>query len=691
VLERRYLALAAVSAVLAVAIAIGVWRLRLRRKIRRVVIKFDKGKAVEAKVGGLPEPPRRRKSWTRDDDRDLGSTAAGGGGPVSLGARKNSGLGRARRQRGRPPSPGRYANVVLTNDTYNRSSFLDLDRPLAPESIVKVVISIGRLDPRSAVVDSQRFPDELFATDAWLRVLVTSTDFAVTGDAGGWTGWTSRRHAAVEKPFLLPADGSPARTADGLSFLEFWLAASDEVGEARARISYYFRDALVQSQLLVASVGGETGSVVVRTDYTASALLDDLGAIPDVPRVSLLVNDGPGDSHTLVLRPPTSTTPPDGTRAVPFRLSDSDVRSILVKLRSELTFRVSGTYQRSKDDLIKDLRALAPIGRALHQLLVAHGGRDVVAELYGPPPRPILHIGRPAGVHFNPPWNYVYDIVLRDEIPVKKLPVCPLVEDWDEQSPLVPEPADVCPRAADVDHRKSLLCPFGFWGVSQTLEAPASSRDTNTAIEMRPGAVIPVGETQEVDADALSKHLATLKGVFEARFGQVMLKRGRSRHEIEALLAPDQPLVYFYCHGHKERPNSPDTWLGVGRKEFIKAGDFTDWVTQRLPVKIWDKVRPLVVINACHSLDVLPETFLSYVDAFVGSGTAVGVIGTEVKVPQTLAMRWAETFFEALTRQDGRADKALQAANFHFLAAGNLFGLVYTAHCWAHLSLVAAA
>jgi hypothetical protein len=561
---------------------------------------------------------------------------------------------------------------------------------LEPRSIAKVSVSIGALDRWSAVRAPRRFPDELFATDVWLRVLVTSTDFAVTGDADARTSWTSRRHAAVEKPFLLPADGSPARTADGVPFLEFWLAASDEVGEARARISYYFRDALVQSQLLVASVGGETGSVVVRTDYTASALLDDLGAIPDVPRVSLLVNDGPRGSHTLVLRPPTSTTPPDETRAVPFTLDDSGVRSILVRLRSELSARMPRTYQRSKDDLIKDLRALAPIGRELHRLLVAQG-RDVVAELYGPPPRPILHIGRPRGVHFSAPWNYVYDIVLRSEIKERDIPVCPLVEDWNEQSPLVAEPADVCPRTADADHRKNLLCPFGFWGVSQTIEAPASSQDTNTAIQMRPGAVIPVGETQEVDADALSKHLSTLEGIFKTRFGQVQLKPGRSRDEIEALLAPDQPLVYFYCHGHKERANSPDTWLGVGRKEFITADDFTDWVTQKLPVKIWDKVRPLVVINACHSLDVLPETFLSYVDAFVGSGTAVGVIGTEAKIPQTLAMRWAETFFEALTRQEGRADKALRAANFHFLAAGNLFGLVYTAHCWAHLSLVAAA
>ena len=82
---------------------------------------------------------------------------------------------------------------------------------------------------------------------------------------------------------------------------------------------------------------------------------------------------------------------------------------------------------------------------------------------------------------------------------------------------------------------------------------------------------------------------------------------------------------------------------------------------------------------------------MSYVDAFVGGGNAMGVIGTEVKVPQTLAMEWAESFFKAFLAQDGTAGMALQAARFDFLASGNLFGLVYTAHCWSHLAVTAGA
>ena len=100
---------------------------------------------------------------------------------------------------------------------------------------------------------------------------------------------------------------------------------------------------------------------------------------------------------------------------------------------------MSKDFRRSKTTSARIWKLWRQFARELHRLLVAGGGRDVVAQLYAPPPRPILHIGHPNGVHFNPPWNYVYDIVLPDT-PVRNVPLCPLVEDWDEKSPLVAEP-----------------------------------------------------------------------------------------------------------------------------------------------------------------------------------------------------------------------------------------------------------
>jgi hypothetical protein len=305
----------------------------------------------------------------------------------------------------------------------------------------------------------------------------------------------------------------------------------------------------------------------------------------------------------------------------------------------------------------------------------------------------VVSVGRPRGVRFLPPWNLVYDI----DLPRGREPeVCPLVREWDGRSPLVTEPTFTCPREVDADHSHGLLCPFGFWGFSQTIEAPASSDELTCTIDVHPGAVVAVGETrQDVDVDALTAHVDQLGGILERRFPGLTLERRWSREGIREVVEPDLPLVYLYCHGHKERNDSPDTWLSVGTKEYITADDFVGWVRaaarSRPPRVIWDQVRPLVFINACHSLDVLPETVLSYVDAFVGWARAPGVVGTEVKVPQSLAMRWAEAFFTALVEEGGRTDQAVRSANFDLLALGNLFGLVYTAHCWAHLAFLPAA
>jgi hypothetical protein len=87
-------------------------------------------------------------------------------------------------------------------------------------------------------------------------------------------------------------------------------------------------------------------------------------------------------------------------------------------------------------------------------------------------------------------------------------------------------------------------------------------------------------------------------------------------------------------------------------------------------------------------------------DAFVGTAAAAGVIGTEVRVNQELAMDVAQKFFDLLLGQqntvDGKprpytVDEALRAVRLHYLAAGNLLGLVYTPYCWSELCVTGTA
>lgn len=573
----------------------------------------------------------------------------------------------------------RFASAVVSDEGGNR---LDPERRLTPEAVLGLRLSIGPLDPRSHVTAPVAFPDHLLPRQGvMLRVLVSSADFTV----GASVEDLERGRRAMEKTFLLPGDGSPAHAADGVEWLDFALRAP-AAGPARVRIGYYFRDAPVQSQVLVTDLDAQVGGFTIITDYTASAALDDLSTIPPTPRLSIVTNTNEPGTHGIVLRPP-GDMPADATA---FSLPDDTIGPLVSDLRKALVFRAAEERRRKKKDLIDDLRELAPLGRQLYRQVFLQA-RDVLGELRRAQPRPVVHIARPRDVRFTVPWNYLYEIALPDD--VRKVTVCPLVTDWDEQSPLVAGPSAACPRAADVAHTKDLLCPFGFWGFSQMVEAPASAKDPNATIAFAPRAVVAVGETKKVDPRALTAHVARLRALFEARFAEVAVKEGSTKADILGLLSADLPVVYFYCHGDKDQIGGPDTYLSVGDKEQIKATELIDLFDMGFAENkvIWDQVRPLVLINACHSLEISPATLVSYVDAFVGGGNAVGVIGTEVKVPQGLAMEWAEAFFAALLVEDAQAGAALQAARFDFLASGNLFGLVYTAHCWAHLSLTEAA
>ena len=106
-----------------------------------------------------------------------------------------------------------------------------------------------------------------------------------------------------------------------------------------------------------------------------------------------------------------------------------------------------------------------------------------------------------------------------------------------------------------------------------------------------------------------------------------------------------------------------------------------------LKKSFWNDVRPLIFINACHSLAIEPETLVSYLDAFVGRGHAAGVIGTEVKVSQALAMNVAEKFFEFWLAGEQTVEVVLRAIRLTTFRQGNLFGLVYTPYCWSELRI----
>lgn len=556
------------------------------------------------------------------------------------------------------PSQARYANVRFEREGSDHAP----SSAFPAGSTVTLAASIGKPDPRNVEKVPRKFP---FVANrpVDLRVMVSSADFGLGGDFADTT---------IEGTFRLPASG-PATTVDNELELRFDMRAPSNSMIARARINYYFRDALIQSQLIRAAIGDAPGGVVAVTDYTTSDDFRELDQIPSADRWSILLNDEPG-GHTIVTRPPGKAA---GARPQSFSVSDG-IEGVVSDLRTALIGVTEAEVTPSKDELIAHLRLLAPLGRELHRHLWTQASDTIAASF---DPSTIISIARPRSVRFSLPWTYVYDI------PVEKGdPVCRLVEEWDGTGSLLNPTLRRCPYDGN-DHER-VFCPFGFWGFGHTLEAPPPTKRTDATIRLGSSPRIVVGETDvDVDLPEIDEHLATLRQLFEDRAGVVDLERLKTGAAVLEALERDLPIVYFLCHGYRP-PDEQETWLGFGQTEYMTAAQFTDMATRQarrgLP-RVWSKTRPLVVINACNSLAIQPDTLLSYVDAFAFGSSAMGVIGTEVKVPQRAAMTWASTFFAEFLSPTGTAASALAAARFEFLSRGSLFGLVYTAHCWAHL------
>lgn len=580
----------------------------------------------------------------------------------------------------------RYADLTLTREgrAIGPSDYL----PTGGE--LRMRIGIGPLSRSSLNISAQPFPIEpQRGHDIPLHVLVSSTTVAIRTVDGSWD-------SSAASTLVLPGDGGPAwaplRDGD-----EFDLLLPEEPGPARVRVSYYFHDAVVQSQALDLLIGAEPGAVAVRTDFTASDDFSNLDDLSDEPRLAVMVNLA-GDEYTMTLRAPSSGTDGSGawraeadSAVLPMiRASVTDVED---RLRSALMLRAPKTLRRRRQDLIQDLRLLAPLGWQLYSPLVAQAP-DVLATLADSDHPPVLSLSRASRCDLTIPWQLLYEISIEDRYldNPQHLPVCPLVERWDDESPLVEPAARTCPEHAP--DAENLLCPYGFWGYRHRVELLAAARRVITTVDSGPGAVLAAATTDvEVDQAALTAHLDTIGRHLSRAFPGLTITGVRTASAFRSLPVSHIPVVYFYCHG---QATDRGTVLAIGRNDAISANDLSGWVNSGLKTgrrPFWSNPQPLIFVNACAALQVSPKALIGYLDAFIGAADCAAVIATEVRVHQRLAMVFATQFFQRLGSGDPDSDlgDALHRARTHFLAHGNLFGLAYTAYGWAHLKLTTTA
>jgi CHAT domain len=539
-----------------------------------------------------------------------------------------------------------------------------------------LVVSIDALQPSSIIERPVPFPREILPrTDLTLDVVVSSATFLV-GDRHD--GALTR---ATRNQLRLPADDGPARAPDGRTELGFAVRSPGASGAARIRVTYYFRDAVVQSQVVDVDVDG-SGRPIAGTDYTASADLRGLEAIRDRRRVAIVVNQDPSGNHGISIR---SHLTPD-VRVTHFDIEPEQLREPLDNLRQELndTDTAPRTVKRTRKQLVNDLRRLAPHGAVLFEKMFVQA-REVLTDIDLAEPGFALHIAPSSVSRFTLPWAFLYKFPLPDtaRASVSTVPICDVVNQWDAHDLLANAPSGRCPHEGEESHRKPILCPYGFWGIRYEIElmAPTTSVIQHVTADADHAAVALLA-TNLGNPTAVESHVSALGDALR-RGGCGGMNTARALTEAETQLDADLPIVYMLCHGIYTKQGGPDTHLCIGRNESLTPSLLTSWLVAS---KRWQAVRPLVFINACHSVALQPKTTLGYVEAFIGAGGAAGVIGTEATVHEDLAREAANIFFRYLLEHQ-TVGSALHSLRAELLASGNLFGLLYGSYGWADLHI----
>ena len=568
----------------------------------------------------------------------------------------------------------RVLNVIMTVRTSRR---IPPGEPLESDASYRLTVWIAAHDEHSIVANALEhlFPDTLLPPSKVghrLQVTAHGTDVTI--------------HRPLRELYLPTHGASPP--------ISFGLKTPKDEGEGTVRLAIWHRRHLLQSALVDLRWGaGVTPSHGARIDFSVSDL-DDVGRFPQRD-VSLLVNETTSDVHRIIV---------NGASEKPFSVTlyERQMLDMLDAARAGLDeahrdskgrTRFRKDNSKAKDAFVTDLINLAHKGAALVQVAFPTRKQrgallsDLRAASVERQGRAVVQVCQASGSRLDFPWHLIYDIGLEALALGRERPCRILDELWQPTTEPSRIPA-VCPYAGE--HALNTICPFGFWGFAHILELPPSTMDPSENLPLcaRDGALtgpFAVVVSRRLDAKQTDAHLAQLPQ--------------SPRHDVYdtvpglkgAMDEPERELVYFYCHGgHLKLAafEAPSPVLEIGKGQFVATGDINAWASPEggWAPEHWEAVKPLIVINGCHTTDVSPARAADFVASFMGAGAA-GVVGTEVMMDQPVASEAGAALVRSIVVEGASVGGALQAMRRELLAKGNVMGLAYTAYCSASLTL----
>lgn len=577
----------------------------------------------------------------------------------------------------RQPEPApRVLNLFVTDE-----SFRQVVGGVGTDVTYLLRIGIGAQAARSILAHDQQFPDEQLprARDGWeldvvafgreVRIDSAPRNILLPTTGPSWVcdcPWRAARHVCS------PEDRRP------------WLDIPFEVRPSArapmALLGIYYGAALLQVAEVSLTVGDESAAApIATTAYCRDPEFLDL-SLHRGRGLSAYLAPAPAGRHLVVVN--------NGRhRPVTFEFGDEQTATAATAMRQVLydTHLDADRRPREPDEVyLTGFRQLATMGARVYRSLLVNADDERRLQRWLAEAGdkngalPIIQLARAAGSRMSLPWQLLYDLPLPGGW--KSAKICASVE---ERGPGRggPEAPPRCPHEETHDRDRGVLCPFGFWGLSHIIEAPPTTRG-----ELLPRDTSSYGPAELIAAvnPTLSRyeaHLARLRSLL----GDTAFPVATTWPGLRSVAATGADLLYFYCHGRfgtvDDLPQHvPILELGDRDHDRITPDRLSQWSAR------WFDRRPLVLLNGCGSGESLPDLLATFVDAFVNSLSAAGVIATEIAVESSAAQSVAE----ALLRQiwTGRPiGAAVQAMRWELLSQGSFLGLAYTPHCDAYLSV----
>ena len=475
----------------------------------------------------------------------------------------------------------------------------------------------------------------------------------------------------------------PARDAGSPFTLYFAVRTPPAPGRHSLRCNLYCRGLLLQSHLITAEVTAtvrEQRHALRRVvDYNLTATLDTarLGADSECT-FSLFLNDDGHGTHSFRFV--------SSVAGVPEQIADGHIEAERLQnaigyARGALRFAAWGSVK----PWIKDTPYLLDPGTAAHLLdswiLLARRGASLwmeiskVFEWLGPEALALREKLRTPGrlqvaLKDSPdsvlPAALIYDYPL--DVGRRQLTVCSAALDAiGAQRQLDTEPCFVgqCPHYAKDD----VVCPGGFWGFRHELGLPIHLPKGEVAATIPRGDSVRAFAAISLDPAFVRRdaHLAALEQLLPGAM-EVL----RDRDACLARLDDSRQLVYFYCHGGL-LPETDTPYLLVG------PNDSDPLLAQSLfNSKVWweSPLRPLVILNGCHTTATSPDEMFSLLSAFAAQCNAAGVIGTEITNFEPVAVAFGQELVQRFLGGE-TVGRAVLQARLALLRKGNPLGLMY--------------